>query len=90
MFEDILVKKPALTAKLEKNGEMIENAVIDLSKYENTYEGFITCPELEVTEYDDFWLHFMYTKDTDITRRIVRIFVAQELYGRFKFTISVG
>jgi len=90
MFEDILVKKPKLVAKLEKNGEILENAVIDLSKYENTYEGFITCPDLEVTDYDDFWLHLMYTKDTDITRRTVRIFIKQDLYGRFKFTIAMG
>jgi hypothetical protein len=99
MFEDILVNnkpKSELKAGLEKNGEMLKDAILDLSKYEDTYEGFITCPGMTVTDDDCFFLYLVVSKDNRYHilsereyRRAVRILVEKEVDGKFRFTIAI-
>ena len=53
-----------------------------------TYIGYITCPDLEVTEEDGFFLNLKFkNKEGKEWTRGVQIVVEKESYGRFKFTI---
>ena len=93
MFEDILGEqpiKPTITGKLEKNGELVENALVDVTNYERELTGYITCPDLEVTD-EDFFCLFLYSSEGErIYTRSMQIFVEKEKDedGRFKFVIA--
>ena len=66
MFEDIIGNKKE-TYKLEKNGAIVENAIVDVSNYEKTNQGKIICPDLEIAESDIFMLVKMFAEDTNKT-----------------------
>jgi len=91
MFEDIIgnnPKKDKFPCKLEKNGKIIEDAVLDMSEYLSKKAGYITCDGLEITKYDCFILVFPYSKDKHIVRITVPIFVRRLSDGRIHFVVK--
>jgi len=88
MFEDIIGTKKetqSLVGKLEKNGEVVENAVVDISGYSTKHYGYITCDDLEITDNDCFIMDLTYTKDGEIKRHSFRVFVKRLEDGRIQF-----
>ena len=93
MFEDIIGSKPRpkfnLKAKLEKNGEMVPEATVEVHKDKDMLSGFITCPGMTVTEYDSFCLHLSTLDDLKIYQHPIPIFVEdKEVGGKFKFMLA--
>ena len=86
MFEDIIGSpkpKSDWVYKLEKNGEIIEDAIVDTSNYKETDEGYITCYGMEVTDYDCFMLLLVNEKTGNTSMK--RIIVKQLSDVKFKF-----
>jgi len=70
MFEDIIGNKPRFVGRLLKNSEVVKDAIIDISKLITKGQGYITCDNLEVTEFDSFVITFGLDGEKQFATRI--------------------
>jgi hypothetical protein len=91
MFEDLITSKPKITgAKLEKNGVMLENAVVNMSNYIAKGQGYMICDGLVIEKSDEFRIHILYKKHSMISITVIAsIYLTRLSDGRIKFSIGV-
>jgi len=85
MFDDIIGnKKSKYTYKIEKNGIIVDGAILDMSDYANKGEGYITCPGLDVLDTDCFTLHASFEVAGIERTRLLMLLVTKLPDGKIK------
>ena len=91
MFEDLITSKPKIVhCNLEKNGTIVENAVVDISDYVSKGEGYIVCADLVIEDSDKFRIHILYKKHSMLSTTVIAsVYLTKLADGRIKFSIGV-